>query len=151
MPTFGFAAGYQEIGNGLTADGAEIWIATGAVVTPGLVNTITILYQTLTRAVPAAQDACFLAGCRRSIRSGRGSARGNACLGTIGLAELALSGCTMSSDHLYLFPNGARLDDTIDAAARSRASLSPDAGRDVDRRKRGGLPPDSWSKRSRRS
>jgi cytosine/adenosine deaminase-related metal-dependent hydrolase len=52
----------------------------------------------------------------------------------VGLAELALSGCTMTSDHLYLFPNGARLDDTIAAAARSGCAFTH-TRRDVDRAK----------------
>ncbi len=70
----------------------------------------------------------------------------------LGLAELALSGCTMSSDHLYLFPNGVRLEDTIEAAADRRHPLPPDARRDERRRERSAAcRPTAWSRPSRRS
>ena len=91
--------------------------ARGMVLLPGLVNTHHHLYQTLTRAVPGGQDA-LLFGWLKTLypiwsRFGPDEMFTSA---QVGLAELALSGCTMTSDHLYLYPNGSRLDDTIAAA-----------------------------------
>jgi cytosine/adenosine deaminase-related metal-dependent hydrolase len=103
--------------------------ATGCVVTPGLVNTHHHLFQTLTRAVPTGQDA-LLFGWLETLypiwaRMGPDEVRRAT---ELGLAELALSGCSMSSDHLYLYPNGVRLEDTIEAAAAMAcASTRPGA------------------------
>ena len=87
-------------------------------VLPGLINTHHHFYQTLTRAVPAAQNA-LLFGWLQTLYPiwARFGPEEMFVSAQVGLAELALSGCTMSSDHLYLYPNGARLDDTIEAAA----------------------------------
>jgi cytosine/adenosine deaminase-related metal-dependent hydrolase len=137
-----------EIGPGLDVAADQIVDARNCVVTPGLVNTHHHLFQTLTRAVPAAQDA-QLFGWLKALypiweRMGPEEMFVSAQLG---LAELALSGCTMTSDHLYLYPNGASLDDTIEAgrtigirfhATRGSMSIGESAG---------GLPPDSLVER----
>ncbi|MGZ9810657.1 8-oxoguanine deaminase [Pseudoroseicyclus sp. H15] len=137
-----------ELGQGLSPDGAEVIEAAGCVVTPGLVNTHHHLYQSLTRAVPAAQDA-LLFGWLQTLypiwaRFGPEEMRVSA---QTGLAELALSGCTMSSDHLYLYPNGARLDDTIEAAAQVGLRFHPTRGAMSIGESAGGLPPDSLVER----
>ncbi|PWE28879.1 8-oxoguanine deaminase [Maritimibacter sp. 55A14] len=130
------------------APGAEVLDATGCVVTPGLVNTHHHLYQTLTRAVPGGQDA-LLFGWLRTLypiwaRFGPEEMRVSALTG---LAELALSGCTLSSDHLYLYPNGARLDDTIDAAREVGLRFHPTRGAMSIGESQGGLPPDALVER----
>src|SRR5512138_1562951 len=106
-----------EIGANLQHPADTVIDAEGCVVTPGLVNTHHHLVQTLTRAVPAGQDA-LLFGWLQSLYPiwSRMGPEHVYTAAQIGLAELALSGCTMSSDHLYLFPNGARLDDEIAGA-----------------------------------
>ncbi len=116
------------VGPGLQSAGRVV-SARGCVVTPGLVNTHHHLFQTLTRAVPGGQDA-LLFGWLRTLypiwaRFGPDEMRISAL---VGLAELALSGCSLSSDHLYLFPNGARLDDTIAAAAEVGLRFHPTRG-----------------------
>lgn len=132
-----------EIGQNLAVDGAEIIFARGCVVTPGLVNTHHHLYQTLTRAVPGGQDA-LLFGWLQTLypiwsRFGPEEMRTSAM---VGLSELALSGCTMSSDHLYLYPNGSRLDDTIEAAQAVGLRFHPTRGAMSIGESDGGLPPD---------
>ena len=131
------------VGQGLTT-GGEVVSARGCVVTPGLVNTHHHLYQTLTRAVPGGQDA-LLFGWLKVLypiwsRFGPEEMRVSAL---VGLAELALSGCTLSSDHLYLFPNGARLEDTIDAAREIGLRFHPTRGAMSIGESDGGLPPDA--------
>jgi cytosine/adenosine deaminase-related metal-dependent hydrolase len=136
-----------EVGQGLTGAGEEV-LARGCVVTPGLVNTHHHLYQTLTRAVPGAQDALLFGwlGALYPIwaRFGPEEMRISA---QVGLAELALSGCSLSSDHLYLYPNGARLDDTIEAAAEIGLRFHPTRGAMSIGESAGGLPPDSLVER----
>ena len=136
-----------RIGAGLEADAAVV-DAAGCLATPGLVNTHHHLYQTLTRAVPGAQDA-LLFGWLETLypiwsRFGPEEMRVSAM---VGLAELALSGCSMTSDHLYLFPNGSRIDDTIEAAREIGLRFHPTRGAMSIGRSAGGLPPDSLVER----
>lgn len=128
---------------GLTTTG-EVVSAAGCVVTPGLVNTHHHLYQTLTRAVPAAQDA-LLFGWLRTLYPiwARFGPEEMFVSAQTGLAELALSGCTLTSDHLYLYPNGARLDDTIAAAREVGLRFHPTRGAMSIGESAGGLPPDA--------
>jgi len=132
-----------EIGTGLRSDGALVQ-ARGCVVTPGLVNTHHHLFQTLTRAVPAAQDQ-MLFGWLQTLYPiwSRLTPEHIHTSTQIGLAELALSGCTLSSDHLYLYPNGARLDDSIHAAAELGVRFHPTRGSMSIGESAGGLPPDT--------
>ncbi|MDG2404139.1 MAG: 8-oxoguanine deaminase [Paracoccaceae bacterium] len=130
------------IGPDLSTTG-QVILAKDCVVTPGLVNTHHHLFQTLTRAVPGGQDA-LLFGWLKTLypiwaNFGPDEMRVSAM---IGLAELALSGCSMSSDHLYLYPNGARLDDTIDAARLVGLRFHPTRGAMSIGETAGGLPPD---------
>lgn len=113
-------------------------------VAPGLINTHHHFYQTLTRVVPAAQNAnlfnwlkaLYPIWARLTPRAVRISTQ-------IALAELALSGCTAASDHLYLFPNGSRLDDEILAGREVGLRLHASRGSMSLGESQGGLPPDS--------
>ena len=131
------------VGQGLTTTGETI-AAQGCVVTPGLVNTHHHLYQSLTRAVPGGQDA-LLFGWLKTLYPiwARMGPEEMFVSAQVGLAELALSGCTMSSDHLYLYPNGARLDDTIAAAGEVGLRFQPTRGAMSIGESDGGLPPDA--------
>jgi cytosine/adenosine deaminase-related metal-dependent hydrolase len=132
----------------LPREADEIVDATGCVVTPGLINTHHHMYQNLTRAVPAGQDA-LLFGWLQALypiwaRIGPDEVRVSAL---VALAELALSGCTTASDHLYIFPNGARLDDEIDAARQIGTRLHATRGSMSIGASLGGLPPDALTER----
>lgn len=133
----------RGIGQGLAPE-AEVIDATGCLVTPGLVNTHHHLFQTLTRAVPGAQDAALF-GWLKTLYPiwARFTPEHMHVSALSGLAELALSGCTMTSDHLYLYPNGARLDDTIAAAGEIGLRFHATRGAMSIGQSRGGLPPDS--------
>ncbi|RZW11137.1 MAG: 8-oxoguanine deaminase [Rhodobacteraceae bacterium] len=133
----------RDIGPSIEAPDAEVVDARGMLVTPGLVNTHHHLYQTLTRAVPGGQDA-LLFGWLRTLYPiwARFTPDDMALSATLGLSELALSGCTTSSDHLYLFPNGSRLDDTIGAASEVGLRFHPTRGAMSIGESAGGLPPD---------
>ncbi len=122
----------------------EVVDAQGCVVTPGLVNTHHHLYQTLTRAVPKAQDA-LLFGWLKTLYPiwARFTPEHMHVSALVGLSELALSGCTLSSDHLYLYPNGARLEDTIEAARQVGLRFHPTRGAMSIGESNGGLPPDA--------
>ena len=137
----------EAVGPGLAGDIPAI-DARGCVVTPGLVNTHHHLYQSLTRAVPGGQDA-LLFGWLQTLYPiwARFTPDHIFSSAQIGLAELALSGCTLSSDHLYLFPNGVRLEDTIHAASEIGVRFQPTRGAMSIGVSDGGLPPDQLVER----
>ena len=128
----------------LPAKADEVVDMSGHLVMPGMINTHHHFYQTLTRAVPAAQNAnlfnwlttLYPIWARMTPEDIRISTQ-------TALAELALSGCTTASDHLYLFPNGSRLDDEIEAAGAVGIRLHASRGSMSLGQSKGGLPPDS--------
>jgi cytosine/adenosine deaminase-related metal-dependent hydrolase len=115
----------------------------GHVVLPGLVNCHHHLYQTLTRTVGTARGlslfdwlkTLYLAWAELDGEAVYVSAK-------IGLAELLLSGATTVADHLYLFPNGATLEDEIRAARELGVRFHPTRGSMSLGESQGGLPPD---------
>ncbi len=116
----------------------------GCLVLPGMVNTHHHFYQTLTRAVPAAQDANLFHWLKTLYPIWARMTPEDIYLSTkTALSELALSGCTTASDHLYLFPNGSRLDDEIAAAQEVGLRLQASRGSMSLGESKGGLPPDS--------
>ena len=116
----------------------------GHVVIPGMVNTHHHLFQNLTRAVPAAQNAPLFNWLQTLYPIWSNIGPEHIYWSTaLGLAELALSGCTTSSDHLYLYPNGARLDDALGAAADVGVRFHGTRGSMSIGESEGGLPPDN--------
>jgi 8-oxoguanine deaminase len=117
--------------------------AHGLLVMPGLVNTHHHLYQTLTRALPAAQDAELFDWLKALYPIwGRLTSEAVYTSAKAGIAELLLSGCTTTTDHLYLFPNDSRLDDEIRAAQEMGIRFHPSRGSMSLGTSQGGLPPD---------
>ncbi len=116
----------------------------GHIVFPGLINTHHHFYQTLTRVVPAAQNANLFNWLKTLYPIwGRMTPQDIYLSTQTALAELALSGCTTASDHLYIFPNGSRLDDEIQAASEVGLRLHASRGSMSLGESQGGLPPDS--------
>ena len=118
--------------------------AQGMVLLPGLVNTHHHLYQSLTRALPGAQDA-ELFDWLRTLYPIWAGLTGEAVYvsALIALSELILSGCTTVADHLYLYPNDSRIDDEIRAARQLGVRFHPNRGSMSLGKSKGGLPPDS--------
>jgi cytosine/adenosine deaminase-related metal-dependent hydrolase len=127
----------------LPRDADEVIDARDHLVLPGLVNTHHHMYQTLTRALPQVQDAELFSWLRGLYPVWAGLTPEMVRVSTqVAMAELLLSGCTTTSDHLYLFPNGVRLDDSIEAAALAGMRFTATRGSMSVGRSRGGLPPD---------
>ncbi|MFJ4153695.1 8-oxoguanine deaminase [Pseudomonas sp. NPDC089752] len=122
----------------------EILDMTGKVVIPGLVNTHHHMYQSLTRVVPAAQDGELFNWLTNLYPIwARLTPEMIAVSTQTAMAELILSGCTTSSDHLYIYPNGCKLDDSIHAAGEIGMRFHAARGSMSVGRSQGGLPPDS--------
>ena len=127
----------------LPAVADEVLDLTDHLVLPGLINTHHHFYQTLTRAVPAAQDADLFHWLKTHYPIWAGLVPEDIRISTqLALAELALSGCTTASDHLYIFPNGCRLDDEIEASKQVGMRLHASRGSMSLGESQGGLPPD---------
>jgi 8-oxoguanine deaminase len=122
----------------------EIIDLKGHIVLPGMVNTHHHFYQTLTRSVPAAQNANLFNWLKTLYPIWARMTPEDIQISTrTALSELALSGCTTASDHLYLFPNGSSLDDEIDSAEAVGIRLHASRGSMSLGESAGGLPPDS--------
>ena len=136
----------QQVGpsSELPASADEVLDLKGHIVIPGLVNTHHHMYQSLTRVVPSAQDGelfnwltnLYPIWARLTPEMIQVSTQ-------TAMAELILSGCTTSSDHLYIYPNGCKLDDSIHAAGEIGMRFHAARGSMSVGRSQGGLPPDS--------
>ena len=113
------------------------------VVIPGMVNTHHHMFQSLTRAIPSVQNAELFGwlGGLYPIWAGLQPDMIYASTQTA-MAELLLSGCTTSSDHLYIYPNGVKLDDCIAAAQAIGMRFIATRGSMSVGQSKGGLPPD---------
>ena len=128
----------------MVTDRADVVIdASGKMVCPGFVNTHHHFYQTLTRAVPGAMDEKLFDWLVRLYPIwGELDPEATYVSSQIAMAEMILSGCTTSSDHMYLWPNGASLDDQIRAADEIGMRFHAVRGSMTLGRSQGGLPPD---------
>jgi 8-oxoguanine deaminase len=122
----------------------EVIDATNHVVLPGLINTHHHMYQSLTRVIPAAQNGELFNWLNNlyPIWANLTPEMVNVSTQTA-MAELMLSGCTTSSDHLYIYPNGCKLDDSIEAAQKIGMRFHAARGSMSVGQSKGGLPPDS--------
>jgi cytosine/adenosine deaminase-related metal-dependent hydrolase len=142
-----FVADHRIVAVGPTAElpqtADEVLDLKGHIVIPGLINTHHHMFQTLTRALPAAQNAelfdwltaLFPVWQRLTPEMIKVSTK-------TAMAELIMSGCTTSMDHLYLYPNGCRLDDEIEAAREIGMRFHASRGAMSVGVSKGGLPPD---------
>ena len=125
------------------AGAGEVVDARGHLVVPGLVNTHHHMYQSLTRAIPGVQDAELFSWLRGLYPIWAGLTPEMVQVSTqVAMAELLLSGCTTSSDHLYIYPNGVRLEDAIEGAQRIGMRFVATRGSMSVGQSLGGLPPD---------
>ena len=130
------------------------WLAPGAVdevidarhhvVVPGLVNTHHHMVQSLTRAIPGVQNAELFSWLQGLYPIWAGLTPEMVRVSTqVAMAELLLSGCTTSSDHLYIYPNGVNLEDSIEAAQTMGMRFTATRGSMSVGQSQGGLPPDA--------
>ena len=134
----------SEVVASLDAPAHETIDLAGHVLLPGLVNTHHHFFQTLTRAMPGAQDAELFTWLQTLYPVWTKITPEMIHVSALtAMAELILSGCTTSSDHLYLYPNGATLDDAITAAAAIGMRFTACRGAMTVGESQGGLPPDA--------
>jgi 8-oxoguanine deaminase len=137
------AALAERIASDENRDPVERIDARGCIVLPGLINGHHHLYQTLTRGIGTAGGLALFDWLKKLYpiwaRLTPDAARVSA---QVGLCELLLSGATTVADHLYLYPNGVRLEDTIEAAQSLGVRFHPTRGSMSLGESQGGLPPD---------
>ena len=122
----------------------EVIDASRHVVVPGLINTHHHMFQSLTRAIPGVQNAELFSWLKGLYPIWVGLTPEMVHVSSqVAMAELLLSGCTTSSDHLYIYPNGVRLEDSIEAAHRIGMRFTATRGSMSVGESQGGLPPDS--------
>lgn len=128
----------------LRDEASKVIDARGHLVVPGLVNTHHHMYQSLTRAIPGVQDAELFGWLRGLYPIWAGLTPEAVQVSTqVAMAELLMSGCTTSSDHLYIYPNGVRLEDSIEAAQQIGMRFTATRGSMSVGQSQGGLPPDA--------
>jgi 8-oxoguanine deaminase len=128
----------------LIEQATDVIDARGQLVTPGLVNTHHHMYQSLTRAIPGVQNAELFGWLRGLYPIWSGLTPEMVQVSTqVAMAELLLSGCTTSSDHLYIYPNGVRLEDSIEGAKQIGMRFLATRGSMSVGQSAGGLPPDA--------
>jgi cytosine/adenosine deaminase-related metal-dependent hydrolase len=135
----------EAVGTGEPPAAAEVIDATDCLVTPGLINTHHHLYQNLTRAYPPMTDKPLFGWLQSLYPLWRAIDTESVFVSAwVGLAELALAGCTTSTDHLYVHPHAAGdlLSAEIDAARDLGVRFHPTRGSMSLSEKDGGLPPD---------
>jgi cytosine/adenosine deaminase-related metal-dependent hydrolase len=127
-------------------EGTRVIDASRHVVVPGFVNTHHHLYQTLTRAVPAAQDTKLFDWLVALYEVWREITPDAVHVGSlVGLGELLLTGCTTTTDHHYVFPRGTDsrlIDEQFRAASMLGIRFHPTRGSMSRGKSDGGLPPD---------
>ncbi|WP_039784784.1 8-oxoguanine deaminase [Herbaspirillum huttiense] len=127
----------------LPQEADEVIDASHHVVIPGLINTHHHMYQSLTRAIPSAQNGELFNWLTNLYPIWAGLTPEMIRVSTLtAMAELILSGCTTSSDHLYIYPNQTRLDDSLEAAAQIGMRFHGARGAMSVGLSKGGLPPD---------
>ncbi|WP_395399031.1 8-oxoguanine deaminase [Pseudoduganella sp. UC29_106] len=127
----------------LPQEADQVIDAAGQVVMPGLVNTHHHMYQSLTRVIPAAQDGELFNWLTNLYPIWANLTGKMVKVSTLtAMSELILSGCTTSSDHLYIYPNDCRLDDSIEAAQQIGMRFHAARGAMSVGQSKGGLPPD---------
>lgn len=127
----------------LPAQADAVIDARGMIILPGLVNTHHHFFQTLTRNIPAAQNTTLFDWLVTHYPIWANLTPEAIYVSSkIAIAELMLSGCTTTSDHTYIWPNGARIDDQIQAATTMGVRFHAARGSMSVGESRGGLPPD---------
>jgi cytosine/adenosine deaminase-related metal-dependent hydrolase len=128
----------------LPATADEVVDLSGHILVPGLVNTHHHMFQSLTRVVREGQDRELFGWLESLFPIWSGLTPEMVGVSTeLAMAELLLSGCTTASDHLYIYPNGCRLDDSIEAARRVGMRFHASRGSMSLGQSKGGLPPDA--------